>query len=112
MVTVSGECTMLIHAGRPDAECKIIRVNTRYGSGVSGYWFMTGTSILSFTCDSARRIEQGSGSVVEAIERKLLAYTTNLAQEEDATAEAAIGFCRFGDVTQRGSTIECVAHTR
>jgi hypothetical protein len=27
-------------------------------------------------------------------------------------AEAAIGFCRFGDLTQKGSAVECMAHTR
>jgi len=36
----------------------------------------------------------------------------NIGQVDEATAEAAIGFCRFGDVTKRGSTIEWVAHTR
>lgn len=112
MVAVFGECTKLVHAGHPVEGCKAILVNTNYSTGVSGYWFTTGNSILSFAGEGARRIEQGSGSVVQSIEQVLLADTTNITQEVDAAAEAAIGFCRFGDVTQKGSTIECVAHTR
>lgn len=65
-----------------------------------------------FAGDGARRIEQDSDHVIQSIERVFLAGTTNIAQEEDAIAETAIGFCRFGDVTKRGSMIECVAHTR
>ena len=44
--------------------------------------------------------------------RVFLADTTTILQEDDATAETGIGFCRFGDVTRNGSTVECVAHTR
>ena len=111
-VTVSGECTRLVQAGRPVEGCKNILVNTNYSTGVSGYWFMTGNSILSFAGDGSRRLEQDSGHVIQSIERVFLTDPTNIAQEEDATAENAIGFCRFGDVTKRGSMIECVAHTR
>jgi hypothetical protein len=112
MVTVSGECTRLVHAGRPVEGCKNILVNVNYSTGVSGYWFMTGNSILSFAGDGSRRIEQGSDRVIQSIERVFLADTANIAKEEDAAAEAAIGFCRFGDPTKRGSTVECVAHTQ
>jgi len=111
-VTVSGECTRLIQAGRPVGGCKNILVNTNYSTGVSGYWFMTGNSIVSFAGDGARRLEQASDQVIQSIERVFLTDLTNIPQEEDATAETAIGFCRFGDVTKRGSMIECVAHTR
>ena len=111
-VTVSGECTRLIQAGRPVGGCKNILVNTNYSTGVSGYWFMTGNSIVSFAGDGARRLEQASDQVIQSIERVFLTDPTNIAQEEDATAENAIGFCRFGDVTKRGSMIECVAHSR
>jgi hypothetical protein len=110
-VIVSGECTRLVQAGRPVEGCKSILVNTNYSTGVSGYWFMTGNSILSFAGDGSRRLEQDSDHVIQSIERVFLTDTTNIAREQDATAETAIGFCRFGDVTKRGSTIECVAHT-
>jgi hypothetical protein len=112
MVTISGECTKLTHAGHPVEGCKTILVNMNYSTGVSGYWFMTGNSILSFAGESARRIEQGSGNAVQSIERVFLADTSNIGQADDAAAEAAIGFCRFGDVTRRGSMVECVAHTQ
>ncbi|EIM30153.1 hypothetical protein [Microvirga lotononidis] len=111
-VTVSGECTRLVQAGQPVAGCKNILVNTNYSTGVSGYWFMTGNSIVSFAGDGARRLEQASGHVIQSIERVFLTDTAKPAQEEDATEETAIGFCRFSDMTERGSTIECVAHTR
>jgi hypothetical protein len=111
-VAVSGECTRLVQAGRPVEGCKNILVNTNYSTGVSGYWFMTGNSILSFAGDGSRRLEQDPDHVIQSIERVFLTDTTNIAQEQDATAETAIGFCRVGDVTKRGSTIECVAHTR
>ncbi len=111
-VTVSGECTKLVQAGRPVEGCKNILVNTNYSTGVSGYWFMTGNSIVSFAGDGARRLEQASGHVIQSIERVFLTDTANTAPEKDAAEETAIGFCRFGDVTKGGSTIECVAHTR
>ena len=112
MVTISGECTKLTHAGHPVEGCKTILVNMNYSKGVSGYWFMTGNSILSFAGESARRIEQGSGTAVQSIERVFLADTSNIGQADDAAAEAALGFCRFGDVARRGSMVECVAHTQ
>jgi hypothetical protein len=112
MVTVSGECTKLVHAGSPVEECKSILVNMNYSTGVSGYWFTTQNTILSFAGDGSRRVEQGSDSVVQAIERIFLADTANDSKADDAKEEPAIGFCRFGDPTKRGTTVECVAHTQ
>ncbi len=112
MVTVSGECTKLVHAGQPIEGCKSILVNMNYSTGVSGYWFTTQNTILSFAGDGSRRVEQGSDSVVQAIERIFLADTANDSKADDAKEEPAIGFCRFGDPTKRGTTVECMAHTQ
>ena len=112
MVTVFGECTKLVHAGQPVEGCKSILVNMNYSTGVSGYWFMTQTTILSFAGDGSRRIEQGSDSVVQAIERIFLADTAFERNADEAKEEPAVGFCRFGDPTKRGTAVECVAHTQ
>ena len=112
MVTVSGECTKLVHAGQPVEGCKSILVNMNYSTGVSGYWFTTQNTILSFAGDGSRRIEQGSDSVIQSIERIFLAATADDSKMDDAKEEAAVGFCRFGDPTKRGTTVECVAHTQ
>ncbi len=45
MVTISGECTKLVHAGQPVEGCKSILVNMNYSTGVSGYWFTTQNTI-------------------------------------------------------------------
>ena len=112
MVTISGECTKLVHAGQPVEGCKSILVNMNYSTGVSGYWFTSQNTILSFAGDGSRRIEQGSDSVIQAIERIFLADTANDSTADDAKEEPAIGFCRFGDPTKRGTTVECVAYTQ
>jgi hypothetical protein len=107
MVTVSGECTKLVHAGHPVAGCKNILVNMNYGTGVSAYWFVTDRTVLSFAGDGSRRIEQGSDIVIQLIERVFLTATAGDPNEDDA-----VGFCRFGDPTQKGTTVECLAHTQ
>jgi hypothetical protein len=112
MVTISGECTKLIHAGQAVEGCKNILVNMNYSTGVSGYWFMTPNTILSFAGDGSRRIEQGSDSVIQAIERIFLADMVNERSANDANEDPAVGFCRFGDPTKRGTIVECVAHTQ
>ncbi len=112
MVTVSGECTKLVHAGQPVEGCKSILVNMNYSTGVSGYWFTTQKTILSFAGDGSHRIEQGSDSVIQAIERIFLADTANDSEADDAKEEPAVGFCCFGDPARRGTTVECVAHTQ
>jgi hypothetical protein len=113
MVTISGECTKLVHAGQPIGGCKSILVNMNYNStGVSGYWFMTQNTILSFAGDGSRRIEQGSDGVIQAIERIFLADMVNERSANDAKEDPAVGFCRFGDPTKRGTTVECVAYTQ
>jgi hypothetical protein len=112
MVTVSGRCTKLVHAGQPVEGCKSILVNMNYSTGVSGYWFTTQKTILSFAGDGSRRIEQGSDSVIQAVERIFLADTANDSKADDTKEDSAIGFCRFGDPTNRGTTVECVAYTQ
>jgi hypothetical protein len=113
MVTVSGPCSKLVHAGQPVEGCKnILLVNMNYSTGVSGYWFTAQNTILSFAGDDSRRIEQGSDSVIQSIERIFLADTGNASKADDAKEEPAIGFCRLGDPTKRGTTVECVAHTQ
>lgn len=112
MVTVSGECTRLVQAGLAIEGCKNLLVNMNYSTGVSSYWFMTESTILSFSGDGSRRIEQGPDIVVQAIEKVILAATTGTASEEEGKEDTAIGFCRFGDPNLKGSTIECVAHTK
>src|SRR5215208_1268067 len=72
-VAISGECIKLVHAGHPVDGCKNIVVNMNYSTGVSAYWFVTDGTILSFTGDGSRRIEQGSDVVIQSIERILLA---------------------------------------
>jgi hypothetical protein len=62
-VAISGECIKLVHAGNPVGGCKNVLVNMNYSTGVSAYWFVTDRTILSFTGDGSRRIEQGSGIV-------------------------------------------------
>ena len=49
MVTVAGECTKLVHAGLVIEGCKNLLVNMNYSTGVSSYWFMTESTILSFS---------------------------------------------------------------
>jgi LytS/YehU family sensor histidine kinase len=112
IVTVTGECTKLVHAGVATEGCKPILVNMNYSTGVSAYWFVTERTILSFSGDGSRRVEQGPGIVVQAIDRVVSAATTGQVKDEDTKEEAAIGFCRFGNPTMKGSTLECVAHTQ
>ena len=108
-VAISGECIKLVHAGHPVDGCKNILVNMNYSTGVSAYWFMTDRTILSFAGDGSRPIEQGSDVVIQSIERVILAAKAN---EDDAKEDDAVGFCRFGDPTKRGMTVECMAHTQ
>jgi LytS/YehU family sensor histidine kinase len=110
MVTVSGECTKLVHAGKPVEGCKNILVNMNYSTGVSAYWFVTDRTILSFAGDGSRHIEQGADIVVQSVNRIILAATDG--SDEDATEDDAVGFCRFGDPTQKGAIIECLAHAQ
>ncbi len=112
MVTVSGECTKLAHAGVSVSGCKPILLNLNYSTGVSAYWFMTEDTILSFSGDGSRQVEQGPDVVVQAIGKVIRAATIGVLREEDTKEETAIGFCRFGNPTTKGSTLECVAHTQ
>jgi len=112
IVTVTGECTKLVHAGVVMDGCKPILMNMNYSTGVSAYWFATERTILSFSGDGSHRVEQGPGIVVQAIDRVVSAAATGQVKEEDTKEEAAIGFCRFGNPTIKGSTLECVAHTQ
>jgi hypothetical protein len=112
MVTVSGECTKLVQGGVSVSGCKPILINLNYSTGVSAYWFMTEGTILSFSGDGSRRVEQGPDVVVQAIEKVIRAATIGVLREEDTKEETAIGFCRFGNPTIKGSTLECVAHSQ
>jgi hypothetical protein len=112
MVTVSGKCTKLVHADLAVEGCKNVLVNMNYSTGVSSYWFMTASTILSFSGDGSRRIEQGLDVMVQAIEKVILATTTATPNEDEGKEDPAVGFCRFGDPNLRNSTIECVAHTQ
>src|SRR3954454_21264828 len=76
-VTISGECIKLVHAGHPVDGCKNILVNMNYSTGVSAYWFMTDRTILSFTGDGSRRIEQGSDIVIQSIEKVILTTSSS-----------------------------------
>jgi hypothetical protein len=111
MVTVSGECTKLVHAGQPVEGCKNILVNMNYSTGVSAYWFVTERTILSFAGDGSRKIEQGPDMVVQSVNRIILAATDG-SKDDDAKEDGAVGFCRFGDPTQTGAIIECLAHAQ
>ena len=112
MVTVSGACTNLIRAGAAVAGCKPVLMNLNYSTGVSAYWFMTEHTILSFSGDGSRLVEQGPSTVVQTIEKVIVAAATHGFKEEDAKEETAVGFCRFGDPTIKGAMLECVAHTQ
>jgi LytS/YehU family sensor histidine kinase len=112
MVTVSGECTRLIHAGLAVNGCKPILLNMNYSTGMSAYWYVTEDTVLSFSGDGARRVEQGPDIVVQAIEKVILAATTSASKAENTKEEDAIGFCRFGDPTIKGSPLECMAYTQ
>jgi hypothetical protein len=109
MVTVSGECTKLVHAGQLLDGCERILINMNYSTGVSAYWFMTERTVLSFSGDGSRRIERGPNRVVQSIDRIILAVTNGT--EDDARESAAVGFCRFSDPTEKGAMLECLAHT-
>jgi LytS/YehU family sensor histidine kinase len=111
MVTVSGECTRLVQAGLAVEGCKNLLVNMNYSTGVSSYWFMTESTILSLSGDGSRRIEQGTDIVVQAIEKVIMAATMGAPDDKEGKEDTAVGFCRFGDPNLKGSTIECVAHT-
>jgi hypothetical protein len=91
MITISGECTKLVHAGRPVSGCKSILVNMNYSTGVSAYWFVTEQTLLSFAGDGSRRVEQGVSIVVQAIDRVILA-TTDSSKADDATGDDAVAF--------------------
>ena len=112
MVTVSGECTRLVQAGLAVEGCKNLLVNMNYSTGVSSYWFMTESSILSFSGDGSRRIEQGPDIVVQAIEKVILAATTGTPSEKEGKVDSGVDFSRFGEPNLKGSTIECEAHTQ
>lgn len=111
MVTVSGTCTTLVQAGGAVQGCKPVLMNLNYSTGVSAYWFMTERMILSFSGDGSRRIEQGPDTVVQTIEKVIVAATAEASKADDANEETAIGFCRFGNPTIKGAMLECVAHT-
>ena len=110
-VAISGECIKLVHAGNPVEGCKNILMNMNYSTGVSAYWFMTDRTILSFTGDDARRIEQGSDIVIQSIEKIIVATIEKNSKKDDTKEEDAVGFCRFGDPTKKGMMVECMAHT-
>jgi LytS/YehU family sensor histidine kinase len=112
MVTVSGECTKLVHAGVSVEGCKPILMNLNYSTGVSAYWFMTEGTILSFSGDGSHQVEQDSDVIVQAVERVIRAAAIGVLREEDTREETAVGFCRFGNPTIKGSTLECVAHSQ
>jgi hypothetical protein len=111
MIIISGECTKLVHAGHLVSGCKSVLVNMNYSTGTSAYWFVTEGTILSFAGDGSRRGEQGVDIVIQAIDRVILATTEN-SRADDATGDDAVGFCRFGDPTKKGSMVECIAHTQ
>src|SRR4051794_37967098 len=110
-VAISGKCIKLIHAGHPVDGCKNILVNMNYSTGVSAYWFVTDRTILSFTGDGSRRVEQGSDVVIQSIEKVILATMEKDSKKDDTKEEDAVGFCRFGDPTKKGMMVECMAHT-
>ena len=110
-VAISGECIKLVHAGSPVEGCKNILVNMNYSTGVSAYWFVTDRTILSFTGDGSRRIEQGSDIVIQSIEKIIVATMEKDSKKDDTKEEDAVGFCRFGDPTKKGMMVECMAHT-
>ena len=109
MVTITGACTKLVHIGQPVDGCKKTLVNMNYSTGVSAYWFMAERTILSFSGDGTHRIEQGPGTIVQAINRIVLGATDGT--DDEARESAAVGFCRFSDPTKEGALLECMAHT-
>ena len=52
------------------------------GTGVSSYWFMTESNILSFFGGGSWQVEQGPNIVVQAIEKVILAAATAAPNEE------------------------------
>jgi LytS/YehU family sensor histidine kinase len=112
IVTITGECTKLVYAGVAMEGCKPILMNMNYSTGVSAYWFMTERTIMSFSGNGSHRVEQEPDIVVQAVDRIVSAATTDAVKEENTKEETAIGFCRFGNPTIKGSTLECVAHTQ
>ena len=100
-VTVSGECTRLIQAGRPVGGCKNILVNTNDSTGVSGYWFMTGNSIVSFAGDGARRLEQASDQVIQSIDRLLPLWRRDQERLDDRVRGPYPGGAVRGSVRDR-----------
>src|SRR4051795_6880085 len=93
-VAISGECIKLVHAGNPVGGCKNVLVNMNYSTGVSAYWFVTDRTILSFTGDGSRRIEQGSGIVTQSIEKIIVATMEKDSKMDETKEEDAVGFCR------------------
>jgi hypothetical protein len=109
MVTITGVCTKLVHIGQSVDGCKKTLVNMNYSTGVSAYWFITERTILSFSGDGTRRVEQDPGTIIQAIDRIILAATDGT--NDEAKESAAVGFCRFSDPTKKGAMLECMAHT-
>jgi hypothetical protein len=108
IVTITGACSKLVHIGQSVDGCKKTLVNMNYSTGVSAYWFMAERMILSFSGDGTHRIEQGPGTIVQAINRIVLGATDGT---DEAKESAAVGFCRLSDPTKEGAMLECMAHT-
>ena len=70
---------------------------------------MAERTILSFSGDGTHRIEQGPGTIVQAINRIVLGATDGT--DDEAREGAAVGFCRFSDPTKEGALPESMAHT-
>jgi hypothetical protein len=73
---------------------------------------MTEGTILSSSGDGSHQVEQDPDVVVQSIERVIRAATTGALREGDTREETAIRFCRIGNPTIKGSTLECVAHSQ
>lgn len=109
MVTITGACTKLVHIGQSVDGCKTTLVNMNYSTGVSAYWFMAERTILSFSGDGTHRVEQGPGTIVQAIDRIVVGAPDGT--DDEARESAAVGFFRLSDPAKEGAMLECMAHT-
>ena len=89
MVAITGASPSCVHIGQPVDGCKRTLVNMNFSTGVTAYWFMAERTILSFSGDGTHRIEQGPGTIVQAINRMVLWVTDGT--DDEARERAAVG---------------------
>ncbi len=104
--TIKGRCTKLILADQVVRGCQGILLNTSYADGRSGFYFVSGDTIVTFTGAGSRQIMQGPDKVAQPIDQVITSIKGKPRQAK------AVGSCRFGNPYKGAVTIECRADTQ